>query len=132
AAAGEDANPGAVGGPEPEQCDQFRPTGAPEGMLAMIENGLLTRISISRDAGVLTTEGFGIGAPAESVAAAYGERAVISPHKYLAAPGAYITVWETAPGQGEARGIVYEIGLDGRVQHVHAGASSIQYVEGCL
>ena len=30
AAAGEDANPEAVGGPEPEMCDEFRPADAPE------------------------------------------------------------------------------------------------------
>ena len=132
AAAGEDANPAAVGGPEPERCDEFRPAEAPQGMLVMIENGRLTRISLSAGTDVVTEAGFGVGASADSIAAAYGGCAALSPHKYLAAPGAYITVWEIAPGAGDARGIVYEIGLDGRAMHVHAGSASIQYVEGCL
>ena len=31
-----------------------------------------------------------------------------------------------------ARGIVYEVGLEGDVSQIHAGGPSIQYVEGCL
>ena len=50
AALGEDANPDAVGGPEPDVCDQFRPIQAPEDMLLMLENGVLTRISLVRNA----------------------------------------------------------------------------------
>src|SRR5690606_9883692 len=49
AAAGEDANPNAVGGPIPEECDEFRPREAPDGVLLMLEQGVLTRISISRN-----------------------------------------------------------------------------------
>jgi hypothetical protein len=36
AAAGEDANPDAVGGPDPERCDEFRPARAPAGILVMV------------------------------------------------------------------------------------------------
>lgn len=132
AAVGEDANPGAVGGPEPEACDEFHPESAPAGLRVMIEQGRLTRITLSRDAEVRTPEGFGLGSPADSVEAAYGTRVTRTPHKYEEAPSAYLTVWEVAPPDPDARGIVYEIGSDGRVQHVHAGSSSIQYVEGCL
>src|SRR5690606_9967730 len=32
AAAGDDANPDAVGGPDPQRCDQFRPARAPAGL----------------------------------------------------------------------------------------------------
>jgi len=35
-ALGPDANPNAVGGPDPESCNQFRPERAPEGMLLMV------------------------------------------------------------------------------------------------
>ena len=132
AAAGEDANPELVGGAEPEMCDQFRPTGAPEGMLLMVERDTLTRITISRDADVRTDRGFGIGDSASTILAAYGSAATSSPHKYVDAPAAYITVWTVEPGgSAPARGIVYEIGADGRVMHVHAGGPSITYVEGC-
>lgn len=133
AAAGEDANPEAVGGPEPEQCDEFRPRDAPAGMRVMLEQGRLTRISVAREAEVRTPEGFGVGSAAEEIRAAYGSRAESTPHKYLAAPAEYVTVWTRGgPEAPDARGIVYETGLDGRVAQVHAGSRSIQYVEGCL
>lgn len=132
AAAGEDANPELVGGADPEQCDQFRPTGAPEGMLVMIERDTLTRITISREADVRTDRGFGLGDSADEIRAAYGAAARSTPHKYVDAPAAYITAWTVEPGGASpARGIVYEIGADGLVQHVHAGGESIRYVEGC-
>ena len=38
AALGADANPNAVGGPDPESCDVFRPTRAPEGLMVMVGN----------------------------------------------------------------------------------------------
>ena len=47
AAAGEDANPNAVGGPNPKECDEFRPARTPRGLLVMLEDGILTRISLS-------------------------------------------------------------------------------------
>lgn len=132
AAAGEDANPDLVGGPEPEVCDQFRPERAPEGMLVMIERGQLTRISVAHPAEVTTDGDLGVGTPAEEVAAAHGDAAVRSPHKYIGPPAEYITVWSTDPSEAEPRGIVYETGTDGRVTHIHAGGPSIRYVEGCL
>ena len=132
AAAGEDANPEAVGGPDPESCDEFRPRRAPPGMRVMIEGGRLTRISVARDAAVRTDAGLGVGDPAAAVRAAYGARATSTPHKYVDAPAEYITVWQTEASDSTARGIVYEVGEDGRVAQVHAGSSSIQYVEGCL
>ncbi|HET7274506.1 MAG TPA: hypothetical protein VFI91_04975 [Longimicrobiaceae bacterium] len=132
AAAGDDANPDAVGGPDPEMCDQFRPEQAPEGLLVMIERDRLTRITLSAGTGISTERGFGVGDPAARIKEAYGSDAVVSPHEYSTAPAEYITVWKTAPDAPDARGLVYEIGPDGRVRHIHAGTSSIQYVEGCL
>jgi hypothetical protein len=132
AAAGEDANPNAVGGPEPDVCDEFRPERAPEGMRVMIERDRLTRITLSAGSSVTTERGFGVGDPAAPIREAYGADAAISPHKYMSAPAAYITVWMTAPDGPDARGLVYEIDTDGRVAHIHAGGSSIRYVEGCL
>lgn len=132
AAAGEDANPQAVGGPEPDRCDQFRPERAPEGMIVMLEEGRLTRITLVEGSELKTERGFGVGASADSVAAAYGAEATITPHKYRSAPASYITVWTTPPPAPEPRGIVYETFGEGRVSQIHAGGPSIQYVEGCL
>lgn len=131
AAAGEDANPHAVGGADPAQCDEFRPTGAPAGLLVMIERGVLTRISVSRDTGIATPAGFRVGDAGSDVEAEYGERALIEPHQYWAAPARYITVWrETLPG-APRRGIRYEIDEAGTIVHLRAGGPSIEYVEGC-
>ena len=132
AAAGDDAHPDAVGGPDPESCDQFRPARAPEGMLVMIEHDRLTRITLSRGSAVETEHGFHVGDAAAEIKTALGARAVASPHEYGAPPSEYLTLWTRPPTDPDPRGIVYEIGPDGRVMHVHAGGSSIQYVEGCL
>jgi hypothetical protein len=132
AVAGPDANPEAVGGPIPSECDEFRPSEAPDGTLVMVENGRLTRISLINDSEVETEEGFAVGDPASEIEAAYGERAIVTPHKYVAAPARYITVWTTGDGGPDSRGILYEVGADGLVTHVRGGGPSIQYVEGCL
>jgi hypothetical protein len=132
AAAGEDAQPDAVGGPDPESCDEFHPARAPAGMRVMIERGRLTRITLSRDAEVRTEHGFRLGDPAGEIKAALGTRAVASPHEYGEPPSEYLTVWVHPTTDADPRGIVYEIGPDGRVAQIHAGGASIQYVEGCL
>jgi hypothetical protein len=52
-------------------------------------------------------------------------------------PAAYLIAWNGGPRSESyvedqaARGISYEVGSDGRVQAIHAGGPSIQYVEGC-
>lgn len=138
AAYGPDANPDAVGGPEPESCDEYRPENAPDGFLIMLVNEKLARIKLMRDADVKTDAGIGLGDDADAVKAAYDGAAIVTPHKYVEAPAGYITVWETGQTgpdyvQDEgARGIRYVIGSDGAVESIHAGGPAIQYVEGCL
>jgi hypothetical protein len=132
AAAGPDANPKAVGGPDPASCEQFRPATAPQGLLVMIERDTLTRISVSRNSALSTDAGFVVGDSAAAVLRHYGARALVTPHKYQAAPAEYLTIWTRGPfPASSARGIVYEIGGDGRIMHIHVGGPSIQYVEGC-
>jgi hypothetical protein len=129
---GEDANPTAVGGPDPAQCDQFRPERAPEGLLVMLEAGRLTRISVSAGSDIGTEGGITVGDSAAAVRSHFDARAVSTPHKYWAAPAEYLTVWTVEPPDSSARGVVYEVGEDGVIVHIHAGGASIQYVEGCL
>ncbi|WP_420469614.1 hypothetical protein [Brevundimonas sp. FT23042] len=132
AALGPDSNPGAVGGPDPDSCDMFHPTRAPDGLMVMTNNGVLASVWLTRDATTPTDRGFRIGDEAAAVKAAYGAAAVVVPHKYEAAPAEYITVWATADHTGPAaRGIKYEIGGDGRVRAIAGGGPSIEYVEGC-
>ena len=137
AAVGEDRNPGLLGGPDPDACNQYQPTDTPDDMMVMLESGILTRISVSGESSVVTEWNIGLGADAAKVEETYPD-AVITPHKYEDAPAEYITVWSTG-GSDEpyiqnpsARGIRYEISGDGKVTAIHAGGPSIQYVEGCL
>ena len=135
-ALGADSNPDAVGGPDPASCDTFHPARAPQGMMVMVEQGVLTSIWLDRGATLKTDRGFGVGDAAAAIKAAYGPTATASPHKYAVAPAEYITSWSVGGGAGyvqdaSARGIAYHIGTDGRAEHVAAGGPSIQYVEGC-
>jgi len=139
-ALGEDSDPAAVGGVEPESCDQWRPVRAPEGLLVMIQDGVLTRISIASPSTLKTDRGFGVGDTAAAIKAAYGPLAVSQPHKYSPAPAEDIFVW-TAGGPASAdayvedaaaRGVRYEIDGGGKVRIIHAGGPAIQLVEGCL
>lgn len=139
AALGPDSDPDAVGGPEPESCDQFRPARAPEGMLVMVEEGRLTRITLHEEARIATDRGLRVGAAAAEVRAAYGASLTAEPHEYQEPPAEYLTIWTRgapAPGEGTvdpaARGLRYEVASDGRVSAIHGGGPSIQYVEGCL
>lgn len=137
AALGPDADPAAVGGAEPEICDQFRPERAPEGLLVMMEQGVLTRISLLRGSRLVTDRGFGLGATAAEIKAAYGADLHAEAHHYLGLPAEYLTVWtdgrpdEPYVQDPAARGVRYETDVEGRVTAIHAGGPSIQYVEGC-
>ena len=136
AAAGPDSNPGAVGGADPQACDEFHPERAPDGVIVMIEQGVLTRISLIRAATLKTDRGFGIGSQGSAIKAAYGGGVVAQPAKYEAAPAEDLFVWANGGStsyvtDAMARGVRYEIGTDGLVKAVRAGGPSIQLVEGC-
>ena len=123
---------------EPSECRQYHPPRAPEGLLVMTEKGVLTRLTAIKGSSVKTTDGAGVGDDGEALKARYGASARFSPHKYVEAPAGYLTTW---PGAGHllgtyvadtsARGLVFEIGQDGKVAFIHAGGPSIQYVGGC-
>ncbi|WP_292066745.1 hypothetical protein [Brevundimonas sp. UBA7664] len=139
AALGADSNPGSVGGAEPEVCDQWRPERAPAGLLVMIQDGVLTRISVAEPSTLKTDRGFGVGDTAVAIKTAYGAGAVSQPHKYSAAPAEDIFVWASGgpatPNayvqNAAARGVRYEIDGAGKVGIIHVGGPSIQLVEGC-
>ncbi|MBX9460999.1 MAG: hypothetical protein KL785_08065 [Brevundimonas sp.] len=139
AALGPDSDPAAVGSAEPEVCDQWRPERAPDGLLVMIQDGVLTRISVAAPSTLKTDRGFGVGDSAAAIKAAYGEQAVSEPHKYSPAPAEDIFIW-TSGGPANsgawvqdpaARGVRYEINGEGRVGIIHVGGPAIQLVEGC-
>ncbi|QGZ95651.1 hypothetical protein [Terricaulis silvestris] len=132
-------NPNAVGGADPASCDLFHPARAPEGMLVMIQQDVLTSIILRNNTELKTDRGFGVGDTSAAIKAAYGASAASEPHKYV--DGAeYITIWTVgAPANATtfvqdpaARGVRYETDAQGVVTAVHAGGPSIQNVEGCL
>ncbi len=137
AAVGGPADPNAVGGFDPAECDEFHPARTPPGVYVMILDGRLGRISLSDDSPVRTEAGFGPGVRADAVRAALGTALRITPHEYEGPEGLYLTSWTRGRIEGEyvedpdARGIRYEAGADGVVRTIHAGGPSIQYVEGC-
>lgn len=133
AAAGDDADPEAVGGPDPETCDEFRPRNAPEGVLVMIQEGVLTRISVSRNPDITTPTGFRVGDSGSTILAEHGAQARVQPHQYWQPPAKYITVWRQFPAaQSERRGIRYEINAEDKVVHLRGGGPSIEFMEGCV
>lgn len=134
-AVGDKRDPDAAG--IPGDCEEYQPANAPENLWVMLEAGKLTRITIADMSTLKTDKGLGLGDTAETVKAAYGDQATVTPHKYQDKPAEYITVWTGGPRkepyvQDEtARGLVYEIDGTGKVGAIHAGGPSIQYVEGC-
>ena len=135
---GPDSDPDVVGGPEPELCDQFRPARAPEGLLVLVEEGRLSRITAMSGSDVETDNGLRVGATAAEVRAAYGALVNAEPHEYQDPPAEYLTIWTRGGASGgeaappDSRGIRYEVGDNGKVAFIHPGGPSIQYVEGCL
>lgn len=95
------------------------------GIYAMTVDGELRRITLSDESAVALVEGIGAGASEAQVRAAFPGFEE-SPHKYLAAPGKYLT----QPG-GDPR-LRFEIGADRKVSLIHVGAlPELTWVEGC-
>lgn len=135
---GEFDGEGASGLPEPEMCDEYHPERAPAGLFVMLEENVVTRISIGDDSDIRTAEGNGVGDTADAVRTAYGERVDAMPHHYAGPPAEYLDIWDgdARPGpEGDPpnlRGIRFETDEERNVTSIHAGGSSVQYVEGCL
>jgi hypothetical protein len=111
----------------PDACvEMLAVTGRP-GLVFMFEGRRLTRISARADSGITTPRGIAVGARAAEVRRAYGRDLQAETHHYLERPAEYLTFWVRL-GQ---RGVRFETGMDRRVTVIHAGTSSIEYIEGC-
>jgi hypothetical protein len=97
------------------------------GLFFMFEGGKVTRISLSEPSKIRTQRGIGIGATAAEVRRAYPKGLAAEVHEYVGAPGEYLTFWTVR----NKRGIRFETDEKRRVQVIHAGTGSIQYIEGC-
>jgi hypothetical protein len=97
------------------------------GVYFMFEERRLSRISVAAPSRVSTPRGIRVGATAAEVRRAYPKGLQAEPHEYLELPAEYLTFWTIK----DKRGVRFETDLKRRVQTIHAGGPSIQYIEGC-
>lgn len=95
------------------------------GVYALVEDGEVRRITLGERSQIRLAEGIGSGSSEAEVRKAF-PGFVASQHKYVEAPGKYLT----QPG-GDPR-LRFEIGADRKVSLVHVGLEpQLGYVEGC-
>lgn len=113
-----------------QASDTCRTVTSPEhpGVYAIVEGGQVRRITVGQNSDVRLIEGIGVGSAEAEVRAAFpGFRE--EAHKYVEAPGKYLTAPNAASGDPALR---FEIGADGRVSLIHVGTMPVLgYVEGC-
>jgi hypothetical protein len=109
-------------------CAEMSRVRSQKGLIFMFENGHLSRISLVKPSRIATVKGIRVGATARELRRAYGARLHAEPNHYDDPPAQYLTVW-TEAGK---RGLRFETDEHRRVYAIHAGTSSIRYIEGCL
>ncbi len=97
------------------------------GLYFMFLDDRLSRISVTAPGTITTPRGIGVGASAEEVRNAYGPGLATEEHHYAGSPAEYLTFW-LKPNK---RGVRFETDASRRVEAIHAGDDSIQYIEGC-
>lgn len=97
------------------------------GLYFMFLDGKLSRVSAGDKSRIDTPRGMGVGATADEIRKAYGEKLKAEPHHYLDLPAEYLTYWV----KPEKSGVRFETDAQRKVESIHAGNSSIQYIEGC-
>lgn len=98
-----------------------------EGLYFMFIEGKLSRISAWDTSIVATPRGIHVGSTADEVRAAYGSVLQAEPHHYVGAPAEYLTFWLIP----QKSGVRFETDLSGKVETIHVGNDTIQYIEGC-
>jgi len=107
-------------------CHYLRPEPAVEGLWFMISNGRVARVEVNAP-GIKTRSGLGVGDTEARVKQALGNAIEITPHKYVAPDGNYLTVWAS-----DKKSAVRFETLLGKVTSFYAGrVPEVEYVEGC-
>lgn len=95
------------------------------GAYAIVEEGMVRRITVSDDSEAKLVEGIGPGSTEAQVRKAFPSF-VAESHKYVDAPAKYLT----QPGDDPR--LRFEIDAEGKVSLVHVGVRpTLEYVEGC-
>jgi hypothetical protein len=106
-------------------CYYLRPEPAVEGLWFMISNDHVVRVEVNAP-GVKTRSGLAVGDPEERVKELFPS-AEVTPHKYVAPDGNYLTVWARTR-KAAVRFETYQ----GKVTSFYAGrVPEVEYVEGC-
>lgn len=110
-----------------ERCTYVSGSDLPEGVQVMVFDSVVVRVDVL-EPGVPTAEGIQVGDTEAAVLARYGERAVVTPHKYSGPEWHYVTV---TPANDAQHRIVFE--TDGKVvKSYRIGAlPAVEWVEGC-
>ena len=107
-------------------CHYMRPEPAVEGLWFMISKDHVVRVDVLA-AGVTTKSGLGVGNSEDRVKDVLGSAVEVTPHKYLAPDGNYLTVWSA-----DRKAAVRFETLQGKVTSFYAGrVPEVEYVEGC-
>jgi hypothetical protein len=97
------------------------------GVYAIVEQGIVRRITVGQRSNVKLTEGIGVGAAEKDVLSWFPFPA--TPHKYVETPAKYLTSPNADSGDPALR---FELGRDGKVSLIHVGTMpALGYVEGC-
>ena len=107
-------------------CHYLRPEPAVEGLWFMISNGRVARVEVNAP-GIKTKSGFGVGQTEAYVKKSLGPKVEVTPHKYVAPDGNYLTLWSS-----DRKSAVRFETMQGKVTSFYAGrVPEVEYVEGC-
>jgi hypothetical protein len=106
-------------------CHYMRPEPAVEGLWFMISDDHVVRVEVNAP-GITTRSGLGVG-DSEARVKELLPSAEVTPHKYVAPDGNYLTVWSAS----RKAAVRFET-LQGKVTSFYAGrVPEVEYVEGC-
>lgn len=108
------------------ECHYVRPEPAVEGLWFMISGDRVVRVEVNAP-GITTRSGLGVGDSEARVKEALGASVEVTPHKYVAPDGNYLTIWT----RDRKAAVRFET-LQGKVTSFYAGrVPEVEYVEGC-
>jgi len=108
------------------ECHYLRPEPAVEGLWFMVSNDRVVRIEVNAP-GIKTRSGLGVGDAEDRIKEAFGSSLEVTPHKYVAPDGNYLTIWSS----NHKSAVRFET-LLGKVTSFYAGrVPEVEYVEGC-